>query len=624
MNIPINIKLPKNWTGNFVKNEWNSINFIVGANGTGKSLFSNELQQQLQQNNFKVRLLSAERMSGFEKHDYSYFSNSDFRLGLNLSYTENLKQYGQRFGLSADAFVILKERLDIRIKIEAILSDLFKKKINLVEEGGYLKPKMQDFNGGEEYGLKENECHGMKEIISLLTFLYDDEFNCIILDEPELHLHPQFQSFFLNEIRKLAGNPKEEDGKKIFFIITHSPYFLDIHSIEDLENVLVCHYNTMPTYIEDGNLNDQDKYILKKFIPRFNTHHKQFFFSPNPVFVEGYTDQQIISLLFEKLGLDISAAGSSIIDVGGKDELAVFYKLCNYLKIDCRIFADYDAFFRGRLREFICLDQKIKDVFSKGGFGEDISKCIGDVERLLLKIGDELVKNTSTETNICNITSKLNDLYDDKGNNLEKIKDIVLLSLYRFKEKLENILPDLKSDIESVLNKHAHYIECIKSGNIFIIPNGELEHFFKYSEIDYLNITRKDELFNKERDNLLDNTREVINKKYKDIIPLLKELIPYIEIDLHKHVQFTIMEWIQKVQGAIVRKEVTDIDSLRSNNRVEYNKYKQILECKDDGLKIEENGKFTCTIFLKKSVLNIEKPITFYDTTIAREFEIKY
>jgi hypothetical protein len=562
-------------------------------------------------------------MSGFEKGNYMHFSNSFFQSGINLSTKEFVKKDGEEFGLSTDAFIILKERLDIRIKIEAILSDLFKKKIRLVEEGGYLKPKMQNLYGGEEYGIKENECHGMKEIISLLTFLYDDEYNCIILDEPELHLHPQFQSFFLNEIRKLAGNPKEEDGKKIFFIITHSPYFLDLHNIDDLENVLVCHYNKKPTYIEDGNLNDQDEYILKKFIPRFNTHHKQFFFSPNPVFVEGYTDQQIITLLFEKLGLNISAAGSSIIDVGGKDELAVFYKLCNYLKIDCRIFADYDALFRGRLREVICSDGKIQKEFCTKGFGTDISNCIGELECLLVKIGDKLVTYTSNDKKITIIIDKLVELYTSRKDNLNKIRDVVLLSIYRFKNQLKDSYPDLSTDVDSFVFKHDNYLKCIKSANIFIIPNGELEHFFKASDIDYLNITRKDEIFNKEKDYILENNGETINNNYNDIIPLLKELIPHIEIDLLKHVQYAIVDWIQKVQGAIARKEITNINSLKSNNRVEYDKYKQILDCKDEDLKIEENGKFTCTISLNKSVLNIEKRITFTDITTAREFKIK-
>lgn len=186
-------------------------------------------------------------------------------------------------------------------------------------------------------------------------------------------------------------------------IITHSPYFLDLQSITDLEHILVCHNKHMPTFISDADLNEQDRYVLKKFLPRFNTHHKQFFFSPNPVFVEGYTDQQIITLLFEKVGLNIAASGSSIIDVGGKDELAVFYKLCKKLKIDCRIITDYDAFFRGKLREFFCADQDIKNKFIELGYGAEVSNCIGEVERLLLSIADELHSKQSTDDDLKHI-----------------------------------------------------------------------------------------------------------------------------------------------------------------------------------------------------------------------------
>ena len=50
MNIPVNIEIPQIWPGTFSKNEWNSVNFIVGANGTGKSLFSNSLK-----NNFNAK-----------------------------------------------------------------------------------------------------------------------------------------------------------------------------------------------------------------------------------------------------------------------------------------------------------------------------------------------------------------------------------------------------------------------------------------------------------------------------------------------------------------------------------------------------------------------------------------
>ncbi len=623
MNIQINIQLPQICQGTFTKNEWNSINFIVGANGTGKTLLSNALRDKLREKGYIARILSAERLAGFEKESYAYFASSQIRDGLNISNFGEYKNFGNQYGLSSSAFIILKERLDIRIKIEAILSDLFNKSIRLVEEGGFLRPKMQDIDGGQEYGLKEQECHGLKEIISLLTFLYDDEYNCLIFDEPELHLHPQFQSFFLNEIRKIAGNPIEEPGKKLFFIITHSPYFLDLQSITDLEHILVCHNKHMPTYISDAELNEQDRYVLKKFLPRFNTHHKQFFFSPNPVFVEGYTDQQIITLLFEKVGLNIAASGSSIIDVGGKDELAVFYKLCKKLKIDCRIITDYDAFFRGKLREFFCADQDIKNKFIELGYGAEVSNCIGEVERLLLSIADELHSKQSTDDDLKHIIEVLHPLYSNRNENINMIKDVALLSLYRFSEKIGDLVPDKNESISSVLSKHRHYIEGLKTSKIYIIPDGELEHFFKANNVDYLNINNKDKLFADERDFILGiDSKEEIERRYSNILPLLSEAIPYVKVDMIKHTRFTIIDFIHKVQTAVERKEVTNIDSLRSNGKVEYQMYNQILECRDDGFVLNQNGEFTCTIYLKASVVGLEKRVVFSDRTTARDFSI--
>lgn len=622
MNIPIRIELPQIWSGSFEKNEWNSINFIVGPNGTGKSLLSNQLYDKLKGKGYKVRLLSAERLSGFEKSNYNYFTNSQLEQGLNISYFNSYKDYGQRYGLSTYAFIILKERLDVKIKIEALLSDLFRKTIRLVEEGGFLKPKIQNIDGGEEYGLKEQECHGMKEIISLLTFLYDDSNDCLIFDEPELHLHPQFQSFFLNEIRKLAGDPKSEVGKKLFFIITHSPYFIDIRNLEDLQHILVCHNHKMPTYIKPEDLDEQDKYVLKKFLPRFNTHHKQFFFSPNPVFVEGYTDQQIITLLFEKTGQNIAASGSSVIDVGGKDELAVFYKLCSRLGINCRIIADYDALYRGKLREVICKKEKIQQEFINNAFGNDIAKNLGELEKLLTNLATELVAQSSTDPEISVVISKLVDLYKEKDKNLSQIKDVMHLSLYRIKDKIISLIPQKQADINSFIIKHQKYTDCIKSGNIFIFANGELEHYFKASSIDYLNITQKDKLFESERDSIMTmDDAEQIKKKYVDLLPLLTESIPHIKVDMLKHIRFTVMDWVQLVQNAVERGEVTDIVSLKNNARVNYSLYNQIIEC--EVFSLQENGSFSCTIRTKKHIVGEEKQLHFTEKTTTREINFE-
>lgn len=621
IDLQIQIRLPQLWEGTFEKSSWNSINYIVGANGTGKTLFSNELKNALSAQGLKVRLLSAERLAGFEKTDYTYYTNSQVKRGLNISIFNELKDFGSQYGLSSSAFITLKERLDIRIKIEALLTDLFHKTIRLAEEGGFLTPKMQDINGGNEYSLKENECHGMKEIISLLTFLYDDSNNCLIFDEPELHLHPQFQSFFLNEIRRVAGNPFSESGKKMIYIISHSPYFLDFHTLNDLKHVLVCHNHEKPTYVSDGDLDSQDEYVIKRFLPRFNTHHKQFFFSPNPVFVEGYTDQQFITLLFEKTGMNIAASGSSVIDVGGKDELAVFYKLCMILHINCRIIADYDALFRGKLREYICSTEIIKQKFISQGFGGDISSCIGGLEHSLLQIADLIETSTSSQIDVKRIIDKLTDLYKDKTKNIDNIKDVVLLSIYRFNQIIISEIPALSDNVNSVLAKHKNYLDCLKIANIYILPSGEIEHFYKAGAVDYLNLTRKDTAFAKEFESILDtDDAEVLRKRYSDILPLLYESVPHIKVDLLEHIKFTLIDWIQNVQSAVVRGEVKDIDSLRSSSRVNYSLYSQILECRDNGFLLKENNDFECHVLLKPEFVGYEKEVTFSSDTLAKDF----
>lgn len=628
ISIPVSISLPQLWsTKSFNKNEWGEINLIVGPNGTGKSLFSDQLKTQLKNNGYKVRLLNAERLSGLEKTNYQNFTSlvpvaGSFDKGFDLSKFSSLKSSGEQFGLSSDAFVILKERLDIRVRIEALLSDIFSKTIRLVEEGGYLKPKIQNNASGGEYGLKESECHGLKELLTLLTFLYDESNNCVILDEPELHLHPQFQSFLLSEIRKCAGDPKIDTTKKLFFIITHSPYFLDLRSIDDLKSILVCHYNEPPNYVD--TLDVQDEYILNKFLPRFNTHHKQFFFSPNPVFVEGYTDQQIITLLFDKLNYNISASGSSIIDVGGKDELAVFFRLCKKLKIKARIIADLDSFFKGKLREVAQNDEFCIKHIQENGLGTDLANLIGELDRKLKSVADEIITKTTNNEDIIHLINYLKPIIGiaDKRN---VVITAMLMALVKFKDKIIALvsLPQ-QGEINYILPRFKHLLEAFIAANIYIFPKGEIEHYYTQTSIDYLNFTDKDKntSFHVERDYILacTNTLE-LETNYKELILVLKSSVPQIKVDLSKHLKFQIIEWLQRVQRAISKGDIKEINGLKNNATIEYKIFNQIFEVTE--LKIEDDKRFVCKIKINRSLTNIDQEILFTQTTIPHNFEFE-
>ncbi|MFD0992018.1 ATP-dependent nuclease [Tenacibaculum geojense] len=623
INIPISINIPDLWnTEVFNKNEWGKINLIVGPNGTGKSLFAEQLKSKLTNQGYKTRMLNAERLSGFEKQSYSAYGSSNFERGLNISNFSSIKSNGESYGLSSSAFIILKERLDIRIKIEALLSDIFDKTIRLVEEGGYLKPKIQNNSGGVEYGLKEKECHGLKELITLLTFLYDDSKECLILDEPELHLHPQYQSFLLSEIRKHSGNPKTETDKKLFFIITHSPYFLDFRGIDDLKSVLVCHYNQPLNFID--SLDTQDEYILTKFLPRFNTHHKQFFFSPNPVFVEGYTDQQIITLLFDKLDYNISASGSSIIDVGGKDELAVFYRLCKKLKIQARIIADLDALFKGKLREVAQNEPNCNTYVQNAGIGTDLANLIGELERKLKEVADDIVTKTTTDTDLNHIIEFLKPIVSIPEKRYNVVTSF-LLSTIKFKDKILSIISeDQKAKMNFILPRFNQLLEALKTANIYIFPKGEIEHYYIQTSLDYLNFSdkQKNTSFHTEKDYILSCTDiEELKNNYSELLPILADSVPQIKVDLSKHLKFQIVEWIQTIQRAVSKGDIDNMLELKNNAKINYKVFNQILEV--NFLEIKDDRRFTCKLKIKESLSELDNEIVFNEKTIPHDFKLE-
>ncbi|WP_373033787.1 ATP-dependent endonuclease [Sulfurovum sp.] len=614
----VEIAIPLLWgEERFSKNKWGYINYIVGPNGTGKSLLAEQLRNHFNNSGFTSRYLSAERLVGLEKKNEGRFGGASLAKGFDITYLADYKSRAEGHGLSSSGIIILKERLDIRIKIEALLSDIFGKTIRLAEQGGFLKPMMQNKASGSEYGLSESECHGLKELITLLTFLYDSSKNCLIFDEPELHLHPQYQSFFLEEIRKVSGNPLEDPSKKLIFLITHSPYFIDIKSINDLKSILVCGPGKVPTYIEQ--LDDNDTYILNRFLPRFNTHHKQFFFSPNPVFVEGYTDQQIISILFEKLGINIGASGSCVIDVGGKDELGVFYRLCQALKVDCRIIADLDALFRGRLRSVICEDERPNSYVQEHGIGDNVSSEIGDLESKLTLLADYILSHEFDDEQVTLLKSRLDKFSADEAH---KKRVTMLLGIINIGDDLRNVFDGTThANFTFISGRLGQLLNAFKTTNTYIFPKGEIEHYYTQSDVDYLNINNKDAWFHTERDHLLEvQDTASLRQEYADLLEIINDAVPVIDLEIRKHITFEVFEWIHKVQTGIVKAEIRNADDLKRNAKVDYALYQQILNL--ESLTINNDLTFECVISINRAFIDEEIQITFNQETNAHSFQV--
>ena len=165
----ISFELPIPWTsGRFETDSIGRINFLVGPNGSGKSKFAEALKSYLG----NARILGTDRLSGMEHTSpYKDAFGDNFAHGLVKHQFPYFKNAGEQ-GFGLDTIILLEERMDLRIQVEATLSDLFDRRILLEWDSGNLMAKARLGDTGSSYRLDRDECHGIKELLVLLTHLF--------------------------------------------------------------------------------------------------------------------------------------------------------------------------------------------------------------------------------------------------------------------------------------------------------------------------------------------------------------------------------------------------------------------------------------------------------------------
>jgi hypothetical protein len=366
---PLSFDLPTPWTEKkYETDQIGLINFLVGPNGSGKSRFIGALLPHLP----KARLLGTDRLTGMEQKNHLAFVGDHFSNGLQKNWFGHFRNAGLQ-GSGLDTIVLLEERIDLRIQLEATLSELFDRKIILEWDSGSLLASAVLGNSGTSYRLDRDECHGIKELLVLLTHLYNDRYPYLIIDEPELNLHPQYQAFFMQEVRKVIGDPTQDPKKKIVFLATHSPFILDFRSVEEIKSVISFSLDhSIPKTLL--HLDAAATSRLSTVLPRVNVHHKQLFFADNPIFVEGILDAQLVAVMQETRGISIVGAGSCIIDAGGCEEVNRYLELCGGLGKQAYFLYDLDSLFNGNLKACVKSDGSVQSFLAAAGVGNDFGK----------------------------------------------------------------------------------------------------------------------------------------------------------------------------------------------------------------------------------------------------------
>ena len=476
MNLKFSLPLPwKNQT--FRTTQVGPINFLVGPNGSGKSQFANNLVNQLENS----RLLGTDRLSGMEQvQSFRYSQGVRFKNGFDKDQFQNLKQAGKE-GSGIDSIVLLQERKDLLIQVEATLRHLFDREITLDWDSGRLVPKVRHRRGGATYRLDQQECHGIKELLVLLTHLYDDKHQYLIIDEPELNLHPQYQAFFMQEVHKFAGDSKIDRKKKIIFLITHSPFILDFRSEDDLNAVISFSLDySVPKQISKLNIDISSKSF--SLMQRLNAHHKQLFFSDNPIFVEGIRDAWIVEAMMAARGVSVAAAGSCVIEAGGNEEVNHYLKLCMGLGKNAHFLYDLDSLFRGSLRACIKDDQSVQNFLATAGLGSDFGEYFKQLKEVLKDLIDRVLSECLPDQHqlfpLSDFLKKLGERKQWKREQWAKARIAVMTAISRHKEEIISVLGE--GDVKDVEGRLGRIVAALKEKNIHLLPGGTIERYLPH------------------------------------------------------------------------------------------------------------------------------------------------
>ncbi|OOF46114.1 AAA family ATPase [Rodentibacter trehalosifermentans] len=526
------------------------LTFIVGPNGSGKTHLLKGLKNSFNQHtNKKVRFISAGRLGPLEhyrsKTNDNYYSNNtvDQITHGGKGYT---KERHKIESINGDLHT-LSIRKDILIKVRERLQKLFKRNINIDWDSGDLKVSFSKLGKGNSYYSSGREASGLLHLVGILSALYDDEVGVLLIDEPEVSLHPQLQAFLLKEISRIADIPNENGYQKIIVIATHSTEMIKLSKTDDLLSFIFCNdLKEEPVQIPT-NADELKNKKIKGLIARLGQEHKLALFSRIPLLVEGPTDVIVCNTLSDKLYLNLEAAGSQILPINGKEAIPETVKLFRLMGKTPTVLVDADAFADSlNLVNAYFHDKTIKnraDILAS-------EKGLSDILRTAKQIHNDfclLMQNNWSDISELAEKHPYFKLTKDESLNKRRSALCILFNENGFTEKWIKIR-----------NRINVLFSIFEQSGLFILRKGALESYYH----DNKEITDKVDDAVSESEYISSLSDDEIEAAYQDILNCLRFASNSETIDESRAIRDELLSFISPIHARYA--EESDLDMISS------------------------------------------------------------
>jgi predicted ATP-dependent endonuclease of OLD family len=158
----------------------------------------------------------------------------------------------------------------------------------------------------------------------------------VLIDEPEMYLHPQAQRYFHRLLAEMA-----DTGQAQVIYSTHSPVFAEAYRFESLRLLRRAHGGYSSVAAADAKARADLEADRNKLLANYDASRSEALFADGVLLVEGPGDQLAAREVAEKIPLDLDAENLSVISCGGKTAIPYHARLCRSLGIPvCALYDD--------------------------------------------------------------------------------------------------------------------------------------------------------------------------------------------------------------------------------------------------------------------------------------------
>jgi hypothetical protein len=324
--------------------EWPApVSLFVGRNGSGKSRTAMALARV-----GRTRVLSTDRLAGIQQferyYDVSYPGKMP-GLSLDPSRVESVRGVTAAHGVGADELLLLHERPDLALRVAAFVATTLGREVVIDHfTDGYLDPLVKV--GTLQYSLLRDEGHGLRELVILLAATYRDDWDLLVVDEPELHLHSALTRLWYAELLEECRRTERHA-----VLVTHEASLVQPTERADLHAIWHFAQGRPPVNLGAQVKSEYRDEAIGKSLRANPALVSEMLFSPRPVLVEGALDQLALKIAIARTQDKSSAVQTDVVQCGGNNVLPVWLDLCWSLELDVRAVYDLDSIFDGRVQQ---------------------------------------------------------------------------------------------------------------------------------------------------------------------------------------------------------------------------------------------------------------------------------